>query len=222
MPVETLTREQIVRSTVELLDDEGLEGLNIRELGNRLGSAPTAIYWHVKSKRELITVGAEQVWNELDLPEFTPESWREAAVRMARDYHAMLIRHPWLLQVFGTFAVYGHNRARRDDHNLAIFQAAGFAGATALLAASTVATFALGSALASAGKAALRREFRRSGKHADALIQENIAKFREIAIQFPHLREFVEASDKSGIEAPDSSFEFGLQALLDGLERLLS
>lgn len=221
MTVETLTREEVVRRTVELLDDEGLEGLNIRELGARLGSAPTAIYWHVKSKRELIALAAEQVWTELDLPEFTPTSWREAAERLASDYHAMLIRHPWLLQVFGTFAVYGYNKARHDDHNLAIFQAAGFPPATALLAASTVATFAVGSALASAGKAALKREFRRGGKNADALIQENIAKFRAIAIQFPRLREFVEASDKSATEASESSFEFGLQALLDGLEYLL-
>ena len=222
MAVETLTREEIVTRTVELLDDEGLEGLNIRELGKRLGSAPSAIYWHVKSKRELIALAGEQVWTELDLPAFTPADWREAAVKMATGYHAMLIRHPWLLQVFGTFAVYGHNRARHDDHNLAIFQAAGFAGATALLAASSVATFALGSALASAGKATLKREFRRSGKHADALIQENIAKFRATAIQFPHLRQLLEASPRSGKDASESSFEFGLQALLDGLESLLS
>lgn len=222
MVAETLTREEIVMRTIELLDDEGLEGLNIRELGKRLGSAPSAVYWHVKGKRELVALAGEQVWTELDLPEFTSADWRSAAVKMATDYHAMLIRHPWLLQVFGTFAVYGPNRARHDDHNLAIFQTAGFSGARALLAASAVATFALGNALASAGKAALKREFRRSGKRADTLIQENTEKFRAIAMQFPHLRQLIEETQRSGKGASDSPFEFGLQALLDGLESLLS
>jgi AcrR family transcriptional regulator len=50
MPRDTLTREQIVKAAMELLDDEGLEGLNMRALGRRLGSAATAVYWHVGSK----------------------------------------------------------------------------------------------------------------------------------------------------------------------------
>ena len=50
MPRDTLTREQIVRAAIDLLDAEGLEGLNMRSLGTRLGSAATAVYWHVGSK----------------------------------------------------------------------------------------------------------------------------------------------------------------------------
>ena len=54
MPRDTLTRDQIVDAAVGLLDDEGLEGLNMRALGKRLGSAATAVYWHVGSKSNLI------------------------------------------------------------------------------------------------------------------------------------------------------------------------
>src|SRR5579859_7140401 len=50
MPRDTLTLEQIVTAAVELLDAEGLEGLNMRALGSRLDSAATAVYWHVGSK----------------------------------------------------------------------------------------------------------------------------------------------------------------------------
>jgi hypothetical protein len=42
-------REHIVQAAVDLLDAEGLEGLNIRALGKRLDSAATAVYWHVGS-----------------------------------------------------------------------------------------------------------------------------------------------------------------------------
>ena len=43
MPRDTLTREQIVKAAIDLLDTEGLDGLNMRALGKRLGSAATAV-----------------------------------------------------------------------------------------------------------------------------------------------------------------------------------
>src|SRR6266508_2568342 len=44
MPRDTLTREQIVRAAIELMDAEGVEGLSMRRLGKRLGSAATAVF----------------------------------------------------------------------------------------------------------------------------------------------------------------------------------
>jgi AcrR family transcriptional regulator len=60
MPRDTLTREKIISAAVDLLDTDGLEGFNIRALGRRLGSAATAIYWHVDSKDNLISLAADQ------------------------------------------------------------------------------------------------------------------------------------------------------------------
>ena len=60
MPRDTLTREQIVTAAIDLLDAEGLDGLNMRALGQRLGSAPTAVYWHVGSKDNLMALAADQ------------------------------------------------------------------------------------------------------------------------------------------------------------------
>ena len=56
MPRDTLNREQVVNAAIDLLDSEGLEGLNMRALGKRLGSAATAVYWHVGSKDNLIAL----------------------------------------------------------------------------------------------------------------------------------------------------------------------
>jgi AcrR family transcriptional regulator len=220
MSPETLTREQIVKAAVSLLDDEGLEGLNMRALGKRLRSVPTAVYWHVKSKGDLITLAGEHVWSELPLAPVGSSNWRAAVTRMATEYRAMLIRHPWLLQVFGSYVVYGHARARHDDHNLAIFQAAGFEGTAALQASMTVLTFVVGSALGFAGKAALRRAHRRDGKDADAVLQERLAKFTEIAKEYPNLRRLIDERKRTG-GGSDDSFEFGLEAVLDGLEAQL-
>jgi hypothetical protein len=155
----------------------------MRTLGKRLGSVPGTAYWHVKDKRDLVALAGEYVWRELALPELSSTKWRRAATMMAMDFRAMLIRHPWLLQVFGSYVVYGHERARHDDHSLAIFEAAGFSGASALRTASAVRTFVVGDALAFAGKAAFERTLRRSGKDATTEIRLSIAKFSQIARQ---------------------------------------
>jgi len=76
MPRDTLTREQIVKAAIDLLDTEGLEGLNMRALGKRLDSAATAVYWHVGSKDNLIALAADQAWNEIVLPDLTAINWR--------------------------------------------------------------------------------------------------------------------------------------------------
>jgi AcrR family transcriptional regulator len=74
MTRDTLTRDQIVRAAIELLDDEGLEGVNMRALGKRLNSTATAVYWHVGSKSNLITLAGDQAWNEIPLPNLEPDN----------------------------------------------------------------------------------------------------------------------------------------------------
>src|SRR4029450_13241319 len=158
MPRDTLTRDQIVEAAVALLDSEGLEGLNMRALGKRLGAAATAVYWHVGSKANLIALAGDQVWNEVALPDLTAIDWRTAATRMATELHAMLTRHPWLVQAFGAYVVFGPGKARHDDHSLAIYEAGGFTGARADQAMTTVFTFVLGNALGPAAVASLTRK----------------------------------------------------------------
>jgi AcrR family transcriptional regulator len=231
MPRDTLTREKVIKAAVDLLDTDGLEGLNIRALGRRLGSAATAIYWHVDSKDNLISLAADQAWNEIALPGIAltgPDAagWRDAAAAMASGLHAMLVRHPWLLQAFGSFLMFGPGKARHDDHTLAIYEAAGFSGARADQAAATVFTFVLGHALGAAADASLPRRLSRDGGHAEELIRDHVARATELAAQFPRLRARLgtgldDAATDYGA-APGGSFEFGLRAILDGLEAQLA
>ena len=107
---------------------------------------------------------------------------------MATDLHAMLTRHPWLVQAFGSFLLFGPGKARHDDHSLAIYEAAGFSGARADQAAATVFTFVLGNALGSAAAASLTRKLSRDGGNAEELMRDSMAKASEIATQFPRLR----------------------------------
>jgi AcrR family transcriptional regulator len=222
MPRDTLTREQIVRAAIDLLDTDGMEGLNMRALGKRLGAAATAVYWHVGSKGNLIALAGDRVWNEIALPDLTATGWRTAAADMATDVHAMLTRHLWLVQAFGSVLLYGPGKARHDDHSLAIYEAAGFAGARADQAAATVFTFVLGNALGPAATASLTRKLSRDGGNAEELIRDSMAEAIEIATQFPRLGARLETAAADYGAAPDNSFEFGLQAILDGMEAQLN
>ena len=222
MPRDTLTREQIVQAAIDLLDSEGLEGLNMRALGSRLGSAATAVYWHVGSKDNLVGLAADQVWHEVALPDLAAAGWRAAATAMATELHAMLTRHPWLVQAFGSLLLYGPGKARHDDHSLAIYEAAGFTGARADQAVATVFTFVLGNALGPAAAASLTRKLSREGGDAEEQIRDGLAKARQVAAQFPRLRSRLETASADYAAAPDYSFEFGLQTLLDGLAAQLT
>jgi AcrR family transcriptional regulator len=222
MPRDTLTREKIITAALGLLDSDGLEGFNIRALGSRLGSAATAVYWHVGSKDNLIALAADRAWNEVLLPDLAVTRWRDAATAMAVGLHAMLTRHPWLVQAFGTQVLYGPGKASYDDHSLGVYEAAGFTSAQADQAAATVFTFVLGNALGLAAAASLPRKLSRDGGNAEELMRDHMARALELARQFPRLRARLETAATDYYEAPEGSFEFGLRAILDGLEAQLS
>jgi Bacterial regulatory proteins, tetR family./Tetracyclin repressor, C-terminal all-alpha domain. len=223
MPRDTLTIEQIVRTAIELLDDEGLDGFNMRSLGRRLGAAATAVYWHVKNKDDLIALAADRVWQEIDLPDPDAVGWRDAATALATGLHAMLGRHPWLVQAFGSHLLHGPAKARYDDRCLAVFEAAGFTGPQADSAAAAVFTYVLGNALGASAAAALTRRLSRDGAGAEAAIADTMARARAVAMDFPRLRARLETSAAADYAAaPGGTFEYGLRALLDGLAGLLS
>ena len=220
MPRDTLTREQIVKAAIELLDAEGLEGLNMRALGERLGSAATAVYWHVGSKDNLMGLAADELWTEIALPDLTTADWRAAANTMATELYTMLIRHPWLVQAFGSFLLFGAGKARHDDHTFAVYEAAGFAPPQAVQAATTVFTFVLGHALGPAAASSLEKKLNRDGG-AQKLMRAGMAKAKKIASQYPRLRAGIHTAAAEYGAAPRKSFEFGLRAILDGLEAQL-
>ncbi|MFD1537542.1 TetR/AcrR family transcriptional regulator [Nonomuraea guangzhouensis] len=223
MPRDTLTREQIVRAAIEILDTEGVDGLSMRRLGTRLGSAATAVYWHVKSKDNLVVLAGDEVWAEVELPDPGEVGWRTAATAMANDTRAMIARHPWLVTAMSTHLMYGPGKARRDDHCLAVFEAAGFVGVDADNASKTVLTYVLGTALSEVAEAAWRARLRRNGGNEEEQMRDAMTQASEIAMRFPRLRARLEAWEEADAAAPpDQSFELGLQAILDGLKAQLT
>ncbi|MDX6281956.1 MAG: hypothetical protein QOH03_3027 [Kribbellaceae bacterium] len=222
MPRDVLTVDQILGTAIALLDEEGLDGLNMRALGQRLGAAPTAIYWHIKTKDELVRRAGDAIWAEITLPDLDATDWRTAATDLATALRAMLLRHPWYGQAFGSRLMSGRGKFRYDDHTLELYERAGFAPADADRAAGTVLVYVLGSSLSAAAEVSLHRRLSRGGQDAERTIKEFVGQAAEVAKEFPRLRARLDTTAATEYAAgPDYTFEFGLRAILDGFEALL-
>ncbi|MGH8876183.1 MAG: TetR/AcrR family transcriptional regulator C-terminal domain-containing protein [Stackebrandtia sp.] len=222
MPRQTLTKGQVVTAAIALLDEAGLDGLNMRALGTRLDSAATAVYWHVENKDNLVRLAADEIWNEIELPDLDELGWREAAAALAHGLWTMISRHPWLAQAIGSHLLYGPGQSRFDDHSLAVYEKAGFTGADADRAAATVHIYVLGNTLGMAANISLTRRLSRGGVDPEKAMSETMAKAAKVAEPFPRLRTRIQSTAASEyFAAPEGSFEFGLTAILDGLEKQL-
>ncbi|RVD19436.1 MULTISPECIES: TetR/AcrR family transcriptional regulator C-terminal domain-containing protein [unclassified Mesorhizobium] len=91
-----LSRERIVAIAVELLDAQGIDGLTMRRLADRLGSGVMSLYWHVDNKEDVFDLALDSVLEYRGSPE-TGESpdWRGDVVHMLENWRARMLRHPW-------------------------------------------------------------------------------------------------------------------------------
>jgi AcrR family transcriptional regulator len=221
MARESLTREQIVQAAVEVLDADGLEGLNMRRLGSYLGCAPTAVYWHVHGKDDLVMLAADQLWDEIERPDPAVTGWREAAAIMARDLYRMITRHLWLAQAMGTYFIYGPRKACHDEHAVAVYEAAGFADTDLDAAMNAVAMYVTGCALRDAAQAAMLRRLGSDPEARAEAMRKVAEEVMETVRPYPRLSARAEAYLDRDRHDPERGFEWGLDTIFDGLEARL-
>jgi TetR/AcrR family transcriptional regulator, tetracycline repressor protein len=89
-----LTKSAVVDQALKLADSVGLEALTIRKLATELGVTPMALYWHFRSKEELLTGLAERVWSEIDLEVDRSAPWPDQMRTLFKSLLAVLRAHP--------------------------------------------------------------------------------------------------------------------------------
>jgi AcrR family transcriptional regulator len=182
----------------------------MRGLAQELGVVPMALYKHVANKDELLDGMVDIVYAEIEPPSADGD-WRAAMRARGLSVRAALKRHPWangLMEVRRP----GPANLRVHDAVMGCLRGAGFPFATAIHAFSVQDAYIYGFALQdqtlnletpqSAGRAA-RRRAADAGGFAD----------------YPHLAEIAEKLPATGYD-PDAEFLWGLDLILDGLERL--
>jgi TetR/AcrR family tetracycline transcriptional repressor len=89
-----VTRDDVIHTAIQLLQEVGLEGLTLRRLATELGISAPTLYWHVRDKRELLDLMAEQMVRDQrdQQPPFPDglEWWEKIAEGMRRQYHSIL------------------------------------------------------------------------------------------------------------------------------------
>jgi TetR/AcrR family tetracycline transcriptional repressor len=107
-----LTRDRLVQAALELIQEEGLEGLSMRALADKLEVKAASLYWHVRDRRELIELLADSILKTVPATH-RPSAWRQAvldagtvlAIRVARqkDADRILLEVPDALERSGTY-----------------------------------------------------------------------------------------------------------------------
>ncbi|RVX37826.1 TetR family transcriptional regulator [Nonomuraea polychroma] len=210
------SREEIVAAAIELLDQEGLDGLSMRKLGAKLGAGATSLYWYVAHKDELLELVYDEVWGEMTMPEPEEVGWRAAATALAYSMRHVMLRHPWSADLLGRLPALGPNAMRVADRMRRMFRLAGFEGMDVDYAGSTLTAYVYGKTLPEIAwnSAMADHEY-----DADAMR----AMVARAAKDYPDMLERMNMDvydDPRAIQAV--AFDFGLVSVLDGLERRLA
>ncbi|MFH8729426.1 TetR/AcrR family transcriptional regulator [Streptomyces termitum] len=99
-----LDRDRIVAASVRMLDEGGLAKLSMRRLAAELGVTAMSLYWYVDTKDDIIEYALDTAYGEVDLAAVDAAGdWRARIRVLARQYRAMLVRHPWISPCAGSY-----------------------------------------------------------------------------------------------------------------------
>ncbi|HEY5987914.1 MAG TPA: TetR/AcrR family transcriptional regulator [Streptosporangiaceae bacterium] len=205
-----LSRERVLRGAIAVADRGGIESLTIRSLAQELGVGPMSLYHHVANKEAILDGIIDIVFSEIDLPPADAD-WRSAMRQRATSARAVLRRHPWATPLMESRTNPGPATLRHHDAVLCTLRRAGFSTAMAAHAYSLLDSYIYGFALE---EAALPFDPNTVPDVAEAFL----ARFP--AEQYPYLAELTTAHVLQPGYDYGSEFEFGLDLILDGLERL--
>lgn len=200
-PAARLTRETVLTTALEMVDDDGIAAVTMRSLADRLGVVPMALYRHVRNKDDLLDGVVEVATSGVEIPEASL-GWRAGLSALARSLRDTLLEHPRIAARVIDRPSLGPAAIRIGEYGLACLRDAGADDATAEHAVNLVVVYAL-------GFAALEVPRR------DAAAAELEAAYDELdPDDFPHTAA-VRPSPLGLVS--EQQFDFGLECLLDGI-----
>lgn len=207
-----LTRERVLLAAVGLADTGGLEAVSMRRLADHLGVVPMALYKHVANKDQLLDGMVDLVVAGIAAPD-TGADWKDALRARVLAAREALLRHPWARRVMETQAAPTPVLLAYTDATIAVLMRGG-------LSVDLVhhAMHALGSRIFG-----FTQELHQPA--ADPAPELSPAMAAQLAAAFPHVAAVAtsrphDAGSVVGSGCDDKfEFEFGLDLLLDGIER---
>jgi AcrR family transcriptional regulator len=212
-PRVPLTKEKILLAAVALADVGGVESASMRKIAQELGVVPMALYKHVSNKDELLDGMLDIVVQEIDPPR-SDADWKTAVRERVLSARRALLRHPWASRVMESRTEATPTVMAYFDSMIGIFRAGGFS-----MDLTHHALHAMGSRLLGFSQ----ELFNDSG---DADQELEVEQYEAMATMYPSIYELylTVVHDDSSVVGPGCDdqfeFEFALDLLLDGLEKV--
>jgi AcrR family transcriptional regulator len=207
-----LNRERVLRAALKLADENGIESLTMRRLGEAVGVEAMSLYNHVANKVDLLDGLIDLVFGEIELPP-TQGSWKAAMRRRAISTRTVLSAHRWAVGLMESRTSPGPATLRHHDAVLGCLLGAGFSLELAAHAYSVLDSYIYGFALQ---ERSLPFDTPEEGAE---LAQVMVEQFP--ADEYPHLARFTFGHVLQPGYDYGREYEYGLDLVLDGLERAL-
>jgi AcrR family transcriptional regulator len=208
-----VTRQRALEAAVGLADAGGIGAVTMRAVAQELGVEAMSLYHHVANKGDILDGMVDVVFAQIDLPE-PGGDWRAEMSRRAHSAREALRSHPWAVGLMESRTTPGPATLRHHDAVLGCLRSAGFPIPLTAHAYAALDSYVYGFALQ---EVTLPFE---SGEQTQELAATMMEQFP--TGEYPHLVELaVEHVMRPGYSFADE-FGFGLDLLLDGLERALT
>jgi len=210
-PRTPLSRERVLQAAIDLADEGGIESLSIRKLAQAVGLRPMSLYHYVAGKEDIVNGILDLVVHEFRLADSEGE-WKEAIRQSAISAHAVLLRHPWACALMMSPGAVSASRLAYMEALLGRLRQAGFSPETTDHAYHALDSHIIGFTLWHTGYSRALR--------ADP--QLTAASFEELLAGHPYLTEHARQHERKRQPGEPTDYEFGLDLILNGLERMLA
>ena len=211
-PKPAMSVRAIAAAAVQLADDEGLDAVTMAAVARRLDFTTMSLYRYVESRQDLLVAMVDQALGPPPQP--SPRwGWRRRVEEWARAESSQFFAHPWVLDVRTGSPPVGPHLMAWMEQGFAALSASGLPPARAADALLVIDGY-------------VRSNTQLTLQYAAPGATETwVAQLRTVldADQFPTVHAVLESGafeDGSYVEEQERDFGFGLEILLDGLERL--
>ncbi len=209
-----LSRERVLETAIALADAHGLEAFSMRKLADELGVAAMSLYHHVPNKDQWLDAMIDLVFSEIELPS-TDDEWKTAMRKRALSTLEALNRHRWAVGLMEGRTTHGPANLRLHNAVLGCLRGAGFSLEMTVHAYSVQDAYIYGFALQQVD---MNPE---TPEDFAAVAAQQMVDYEAALADFPHLVRVVGGHvAKVGYDY-DAEFLFGLDLILDALERRL-
>jgi TetR/AcrR family transcriptional regulator, tetracycline repressor protein len=208
-PRGSLTREEIIKEALALLEEHGPGALSMRRLADRLGVAPTALYTYVRGKADLIDGLIDEVYAGLTLSPDPSGDWTQQLATLSQDIRTHLLAHPAVVPYALRQPGLGPHSLRLGEAIYNVLRPAGFSDQAVVGTVYALLTYILGFVALEVPRAGTDPE------NSDEFVRRMWAFFAALPPgEFPHT---VELAAQLARISTDDQFQFGIRTFLAGL-----